>query len=98
MGELRLRQPQSRVVPFFDGPVTRRYLTREQTRGLTEVGALAPSEREGELKYYTDFTSALQVENLISSAWQRSKRSPVTLLQAFPRHRRDTYQPTSYCT
>ena len=69
MGELRLRQPQSRVVPFFDGPVTRRYLTRKQTRGLTEVGALAPSEREGEPEYYTDFTSALQAENLIFSAW-----------------------------
>ena len=58
-----------RAEPLFDGPVTRRYLTRKQTRGLTEVGALAPSEREGELKYYTDFTSALQAENLIFSAW-----------------------------
>jgi len=45
MGELRLRQPQSRVVPLVDGPD----LTRKQTHGLTEVGALAPSEREGEL-------------------------------------------------
>lgn len=43
MGELRLRQPQSRVVPLVDGPG----LTRKQTHGLTEVGALARSKESG---------------------------------------------------